>query len=107
MKLVTAVIQPFMIDKLARVLRKQRITGYTVTRVEGSGRDMVLSPDYLHPRAKFEIAVNEAQVSALTETIIKTVGTHQEGDGIIYVTPIVSAVNIQTAQENEAALSVD
>lgn len=107
MKLVTAVIQPFMVDKLARVLRKQKITGYTITRVEGSGRDLALSPDYLRPRAKIEIAVNEAQVAQLTETIVRTVGTHQEGDGMIFVTPIFSAVNIQTAQENEAALSID
>lgn len=107
MKLVTAVIQPFMVDKLARVLRKQKITGYTITRVDGSGRDLALSPDYLHPRAKIEIAVNEAQVAQLTETIVRTVGTHQEGDGMIFVTPIIGAVNIQTAQENEAALSID
>lgn len=105
MKLITAVIQPFMVDKLARVLRKQPATGYTITHVEGSGRDLELTPEYVRPRAKFEIAVNDEFVCEIVELIIQTVGTHQEGDGLVYVTTIDSVVNIETGQENEVALS--
>lgn len=106
MKLITAIIQPFMIDKLARVLRKEPISGYTVSKVDGSGRDLALSPDYLRPRAKVEIAVNDEQVKQITELIAETVGTHQEGDGIVFVTAIETVINIQTGMKNETALKV-
>lgn len=106
MKLVTAIIQPFMVEKLARVVRKQPISGYTITRVEGSGRDLENSPvDHVRPRTKFEIAVNDHQASELVQLIVKTVSTHQDGDGIIIVTTIDEVINIQTGQKDEAALA--
>lgn len=104
MKLITAVIQPFMVNKLARVIRKEPVSGYTISDVKGSGRDLDSSPDYVRPRSKIEIAVNDHQVRQIVDLIVKTVGTHQEGDGIIFVTNIDSVVNIQTGQKDEAAL---
>jgi nitrogen regulatory protein PII len=107
MKLITAIIQPFMVDKLARVIRKQPISGYTISKVGGSGRDLESSPaEYMRPRNKFEIAVNDHQVQELIDLIVHTVSTHQEGDGIIFVTTIDAVVNIQTAEKDEAALAV-
>lgn len=106
MKLITAVIQPFMVDKLARVIRKQRVSGYTITHVEGSGRDLESSPDYVRPRAKIEIAVNDNEVQQIVDLIVHTVGTHQEGDGIVIVTTIDTVINIQTGQKDETALAV-
>jgi len=104
-KLVTAIIQPFMVAKLARAIRKQPVTGYTITHVEGSGRDLEASPDFVRPRAKIEIAVNDNQVEETIDLIVKTVSTHQEGDGVVFVTTIDAIVNIQTGSRNEAALA--
>ncbi|MBI2812539.1 MAG: P-II family nitrogen regulator [Candidatus Melainabacteria bacterium] len=107
MKLITAIIQPFMTDRLARALRKSAVTGYTVTDVSGSGRDLSLSPDYLKPRVKFEIVANEPKVQEITKLIVDTVGRHREGDGVIYVTDVVNFINVQTGQIDHAALQVD
>ncbi len=107
MQLITAIIQPFMLDRLTRVLRKQNISGYTVTQVEGSGRDLADTPEYLQPRVKIEIAVNDENVPSICDLIGKTVSTHQEGDGILYVMPLLHVVNIQTGLKGPAALTVD
>lgn len=105
MQLITAIIQPFMLDRLTRALRKQEVTGYTVTELKGSGRDLADSPDYLRPRVKIEIAAIDEDVALITELISKTVGTHQEGDGVIYSLPLLSFANIQSGLAGSAALS--
>lgn len=107
MKLITAIIQPFMTDRLARALRKSAVTGYTVSDVSGSGRDLALAPDYLKPRTKFEIISNEPKVEAIINLIVDTVGRHREGDGVIYVTDVVQFINVQTGQRDYAALHVE
>jgi nitrogen regulatory protein PII len=40
----------------------------------------------------------------LSQLIARTVSTHQDGDGIIYVTLIDTVINIQTGQTDEAEL---
>lgn len=106
MKLVTAIIQPFMMDRLARALRKNNVSGYTASDVMGSGRDLANTGDYLQPRVKVEVAVLDEQVSSLIDLIVQTVRTHQDGDGIILVTPLLQVVNIQTGLTGENALTV-
>jgi nitrogen regulatory protein PII len=103
-KLITAIIQPFMLDKLARALRKQPITGYTAAEVQGSGADLLQTPAYLAPRVRVDIAVLDDQVELITEVIVNTVSTHQEGDGVIFVSPLEEVINIQTMLRGEEAL---
>ncbi|MBX9687550.1 MAG: hypothetical protein K2X27_12660 [Candidatus Obscuribacterales bacterium] len=107
MELITAVIQPFMLERLTRLLRKQKIGGYTVTQVNGSGQDLINSPEYMQPRVKVEIAVNPEQLDVICELIHKTVSTHQEGDGILFVTPISRVINLATGARDSLALSVE
>lgn len=104
MKLITAIIQPFMLDKLARALRKKQCTGYTATEVQGSGADLLQTPAYLQPRVKVEIAVNDHLVDEITEMIVSTVSTHQEGDGVIFISALEDVINIQTQLRGPEAL---
>lgn len=105
MQLITAIIQPFMLDRLCRVLRKENLSGYTVTAVKGSGRELSGSPEYLRDRVKVEIAVVDELVDSTVEIILSAVGTHQQGDGVIFVTPIFQVVNIQTRERGDRALN--
>jgi nitrogen regulatory protein PII len=107
MQLITAIIQPFMMERLARQLRKQKVTGYTVTPVSGSGRDLANTPEYLQPRIKVEIAVNDETVDTICALITNAVNTHQDGDGILFVTPITHAINLQTLAVGANALTID
>ncbi|MBX9878407.1 MAG: P-II family nitrogen regulator [Candidatus Obscuribacterales bacterium] len=105
MELITAIIQPFMLDRLTRTLRMQEITGYTVTELKGSVLNLNDSADYLQPRVKVEIAVNNEESSNIIQLISKTVRTHQEGDGIIYSVSLNSFSNIQTGLTGPEALA--
>ncbi len=107
MQLITAIIQPFMVERLARQLRRQKVSGYTVTQVSGSGRSMPNTPEYLQPRVKFEIAANDDVVDTICEVITNAVTTHQDGDGILFVTPITRAINLQTLAVGANALTAD
>ncbi len=104
MQLITAIIQPFMLDRLARALRKQAIMGYTATKVELSGQNPQDAPSYLESRIKIEIPVSDELADSITELILTTVGTQQESDGIVYVTPLLDARDIQTGKRGPDTL---
>lgn len=104
MKLVTAIIQPFMIDRLARTLFKAPISGYTVTESQGSAKPDMSNPQYLVPRSKVEIVVREEHVEQLINLILHAVGTHQDGDGILFVQNIDQVVDIASGKRGIDAL---
>lgn len=105
MKLITAVIKPFMLDRLCRALIKAPITGFTVTDSKGYGRGGE-EPDYLTARVRIEIVLLPENVDAVIESILKAVSTHQEGDGILFVTEVESVVNIRTGAKGRDALAI-
>jgi nitrogen regulatory protein PII len=105
MKLITAVIKPFMLDKLSRALTKMPITGFTVTDARGYGRGGE-EVDLLTPRVRFEIVVLPEDVQMVSDLIFKTVSTHQDGDGIMFVTDVESVTNIRTGALNKEALVI-
>ena len=108
MKLITAVIQPSMLERLASALRKARVPGITVVEAKGFGRETFLSDwdltGYLTPKTKVELAVNDDQVENLVKLIQKTVTTGQSGDGIIFVTEILGSTRIGSGESGDVAL---
>lgn len=108
MKLITAVIQPKMLERLASALRKAKVPGITVVEAKGFGRETFLSDwdltGYLTPKTKVELAVNDDQVDALVELIQKTVTTGKSGDGIIFITEVLGSVRIGSGESGEIAL---
>jgi len=105
MKLITAIIQPFILDRMARALLKAPIRGYTVTEVKGSTHESD-SPEYLVPRARVEVVVEDEKVDHMNELMSKAAGTHQEGDGIIYISELVHLIDIRTGKRDTEALSI-
>lgn len=106
MKLVTAIIQPFMIDRLARALFKAPISGYTVTESQGSAKPDMSNPQYLVPRSKVEIVIREEHVEQLINIILQAVGTHQDGDGLLFVSNIDQVVDIASGKRGADALKI-
>ena len=104
MKLVTAIIQPFMIDRLARALFKAPISGYTVTESQGSAKPDISNPQYLIARSKVEIVVKDEHVEQLINLILQAVGTHQDGDGILFVSNIDQVIDIASGKRGADAL---
>ncbi|MBN8661605.1 MAG: P-II family nitrogen regulator [Candidatus Obscuribacter phosphatis] len=103
MQLVTAIIQPFMVDRLTRALRKANVPGYTVIDVEGSV-NVADEPVSAMPRVRVDVAVNDARADEVMEIMANTVRTHQKGDGIVYAIPISRFVHIETGKADTKAL---
>jgi nitrogen regulatory protein P-II 2 len=112
MKLVIAVIKPFKLDEVREALSAAGVQGMTVTEVKGFGRQKGQTEIYrgaeyttnMVPKIKIEVAIEDAQVAQVVETIQQAAHTGSIGDGKIFVTDIGQAVRIRTGETNETAL---
>ncbi|MBX3137914.1 P-II family nitrogen regulator [Candidatus Obscuribacterales bacterium] len=106
MKLVSAIIQPYMFDKLSRALRKQKLTQFTMCAVKSYGvPDGESSIDLMSDKVRIDLFVHDDQAIEVSELIAKTVGTHQEGDGLIFVSELTHVINIDTDKYDSQAFS--
>lgn len=112
MKLVTAIIKPFKLDKVREALLELSIDGMTVTEVKGFGRQKghtelyrgaEYSIDFL-PKAKVEVAVDGEQLEAVVAAITTAAHTGKIGDGKIFVSSLEKVVRIRTGELNNEAL---
>ncbi len=112
MKLVTAIIRPFKLDEVRRVVGEVGVRGITVTEVRGFGRqrghtEIYRGAEYaveFIPKIKIEIAVDNALVDEVVEVIMKTAQTGKVGDGKIFVFDLKQVVRIRTGERDAGAL---
>jgi len=112
MKLVEAIIKPFKLDEVKDALLEIGVEGMTVTEVKGFGRQKGHKETYrgteytieFVPKVKVEVAVTDAQVPRVIETITRTAKTGSIGDGKIFVRDLGAAVRIRTGETGESAL---
>lgn len=99
MKLITAVVRPFTLDKIVVALEEiDGFPGITVTEAEGFGQRLRTSSyDALNPfkgKKRIEIACNDDVVEEIIAAIRKNAHTGKKGDGIIFILPVDNAVLI-------------
>ena len=112
MKLITAVVKPFKLDDVRDALSEIGVQGLTVTEVKGFGRqkghtELYRGAEYVVdflPKVKIEVALDDTQVDAATEAIIKAAGTGKIGDGKIFVYALDQVVRIRTGETGSDAL---
>ena len=112
MKLVTAIIKPFVLDQVRESLTEIGIKGITVTEVKGFGRqkghtELYRGAEYqvdLLPKVKIEIMVSDDLSEQVVETIIEQADTGNIGDGKIFVTNVEEVIRIRTGERGENAL---
>ena len=112
MKLITAVIKPFILDEVRDALTAVGVSGLTVTDVKGYGRqkghtELYRGSEYevdLLPKTKVEIAVTDEKADEVLEAISSSANTNKIGDGKIFVTDLNQLVRIRTGDLNEDAL---
>lgn len=112
MKLVTAIIKPFMLDAVRESLSEIGVQGITVTEVKGFGRqkghtELYRGAEYVVdflPKTKLEVAVSAGQVDAVVEAITKAAHSGKIGDGKIFVSSLEQVVRIRTGETGEDAL---
>ena len=112
MKLVTAIIKPFVLDQVRESLSNIGIQGITVTEVKGYGRqkghtELYRGAEYqvdLLPKVKIEIAVSDQLYDQVIEAIIDSADTGNIGDGKIFVTSMDEVIRIRTGERDEDAI---
>jgi nitrogen regulatory protein P-II 1 len=112
MKKVEAIIRHFKLEDVKKALTERGITGMTITEVRGFGRqkghtEVYRGAEYkvdFVPKIKIELAVADAQLPTVMETIIQATQTGQVGDGKIFVSELVEVVRIRTGESGERAI---
>ena len=112
MKLITAVIKPHKWDEVREALETFGVTGMTVSEVSGYGRqkghtEVYRGAEYdiaLVPKVRIEIVVDDGDVEAVTEAVVRAAQTGQIGDGKVWVAPVDSVVRVRTGDRDELAI---
>ncbi len=112
MKMVMAIIKPFKLDDVREALAEVGVQGITVSEVKGFGRqkghtELYRGAEYVVdflPKIKIEIAVAEAQLERVIETLRESANTGKIGDGKIFVWQLDQVMRIRTGELDNDAL---
>ena len=97
---------------VAMLVPLEREPGMTVEEVKGYGRqkghtELYRGAEYVVdflPKAKIELAVDDAVAEQVVEAIANTARTSKIGDGKIFVTELTQAVRIRTGETGPDAV---
>ncbi len=101
MKLVVAMIQPFMLDRVTRLLR-QRVGMFYVSDVRAF--DAAAEEPELLARVRVEIPLNDDHSKQIAELIAQTVNTGRIGDGIVMIADLPYAINVDVGRRGTEVL---
>jgi len=111
MKLVSAIIKSFKLEAVQEALGNLGCS-LTATEVKGFGRQkghtelyrgIEYNVDFV-PKTKIEVAVDEAKVEEVIETINSVARTGKIGDGKVFVYDLGDAIRIRTGESGINAL---
>ena len=112
MKLVTAIVKPFVLEDVKGALEQIGVLGMTVSEVQGYGRQKghtevyrgaEYSVDFV-PKVRVEVVVDEAAVDKVVDVIVEAARTGKIGDGKVWVSPVDSVVRVRTGERGADAL---
>jgi nitrogen regulatory protein PII len=112
MKMIVAIIKPFMLDEVKQAVTEVGIQGMTITEVKGHGRqkghkEIYRGAEYMVdfvPKVKLEIVSADAVADKVVAAIAKAANSGKIGDGKIFVLPVERAIRVRTGEEGEDAL---
>ena len=112
MKLIVAIIRPFKLDEVRKVVADLGVTGMTVTEVLGFGRQRGHTEHYRGaeytieyvPKARIEIAVPADIVEPVIEAVMSVARTGKVGDGKLFVQDLADVTRIRTRESGTTAL---
>lgn len=112
MKLVTAIIQPEMLEQVQKALVRHGVGGMTVSEVSGYGRqrghiEVYRGEEYtidFITKVRLEVLVDEAEAEALTGVIVQAARTGQVGDGKVWIIPVDTVVRVRTGESGSTAI---
>ncbi|MGI8945406.1 MAG: P-II family nitrogen regulator [Thermoleophilaceae bacterium] len=112
MKKVEAFIRHEAFEPIRTELLEKGFPSLSIAEYKGSGRQKGITEQYrgasmtihLRPKLKLEIVVDDTDVRAIIDTILRHARTGQVGDGKIFVVPVEEAVRIRTGEDGQEVL---
>jgi len=112
MKFVIAIVKPNRVEEVRGALSALGVKGMTVSEVKGYGRqkghtEIYRGAEYqidFVPKAKIEVAVDDAELQRVIEAITRAAKSGKVGDGKIFVLELIETVRIRTGETGSAAL---
>jgi len=112
MKLVTAIVKPFVLEDVKGALEQLGVLGMTVSEVQGYGRQKghtevyrgaEYSVDFV-PKVRVEVVADDALADKVVDAVVEAARTGKIGDGKVWVTPVESVVRVRTGERGADAI---
>ena len=106
MKLVTAIVKPFVLEDVKGALEQLGVLGMTVSEVQGYGRQKghtevyrgaEYSVDFV-PKVRVEVVADDALADKVVDAVVEAARTGKIGDGKVWVTPVDSVIRVRTGE---------
>ena len=112
MKLVTAIIKPFVLDDVKAGLERLGVLGMTVSEVQGFGRqkghtEVYRGAEYavdFVPKLRVEVLVDDLTADKVVDAVVEASRTGKIGDGKVWVVPVETVVRVRTGERGNDAL---
>ncbi|GAA3225665.1 MULTISPECIES: P-II family nitrogen regulator [Pseudonocardia] len=112
MKLVTAIVKPFVLEDVKGALEQIGVLGMTVSEVQGYGRQKghtevyrgaEYSVDFV-PKVRVEVVADDALAEKVVDAVVEAARTGKIGDGKVWVTPVESVIRVRTGERGTDAI---
>ncbi len=112
MRLVTAIVKPFVLGEVRDALEAIGVLGMTVSEVQGYGRqkghtEVYRGAEYavdFVPKVRVEVAVDDDVVERVVQAVVDAAHTGKIGDGKVWVVPVETVVRVRTGERGPDAL---
>jgi nitrogen regulatory protein P-II 1 len=112
MKLITAIVKPFVLEDVKGALEQIGVLGMTVSEVQGYGRQKghtevyrgaEYSVDFV-PKVRVEVVADDTAADKVVDAIVEAARTGKIGDGKVWVTPVETVVRVRTGERGADAV---
>ena len=112
MKLVTAIVKPFVLEDVKGALEQIGVLGMTVSEVQGYGRQKghtevyrgaEYSVDFV-PKVRVEVVADDILADKVVDAVVAAAHTGKIGDGKVWVTPVDTVVRVRTGERGSDAV---
>jgi nitrogen regulatory protein P-II 1 len=112
MKLVTAIVKPFVLEDVKGALEQLGVLGMTVSEVQGYGRQKghtevyrgaEYSVDFV-PKVRVEVLADDGLADKVVDAVVESARTGKIGDGKVWVSPVETVVRVRTGERGSDAI---
>jgi nitrogen regulatory protein P-II 1 len=112
MKLITAIVKPFVLEDVKGALEQIGVLGMTVSEVQGYGRQKghtevyrgaEYSVDFV-PKVRVEVVADDTLADKVVDAVVEAARTGKIGDGKVWVTPVDTVIRVRTGERGTDAV---